>query len=76
MDMYEGRKIVVRSSSGSSGPFTVRSTTRISFKPFLFVIVMDTLRQGIRREAPWSVLFTDDIMLCRKDKHELERGLE
>ena len=44
--------------------------------PFLFAIIMDTLTEDIRKEAPWSMLFANDVILCSVDKETLEEDLE
>ena len=37
-----------------------------AFSPFLFVIIMDKLTEDIRKDAPWDMLFEDDIVLSRQ----------
>ena len=37
---------------------------------------MDVLTKDVRKEAPWDMMFMDDIVLCREDKEELEVSLE
>ena len=44
--------------------------------PFLFAIIMVKLTEDIRKDAPWDMLFEDDIMLFRKNYRELENDLE
>ena len=34
------------------------------------------MRKGVRKEAPWDMMFADDVVLCREDKEELEVSLE
>jgi len=35
-----------------------------------------TLSDNIRKEAPWSMMFVDDVVLCCEEKAELEEDLE
>ena len=37
---------------------------------------MDKLSEDIREEAPWDMLFADDIVLCTEDIRALEEALE
>ena len=37
---------------------------------------MDRLTDEVRKEAPWSMLFADDIVLCSKTRNEAEKDLE
>jgi len=37
---------------------------------------MDVLTKDVKKEAPWDMMFADDVMLCREDKEELEVSLE
>ena len=37
---------------------------------------MDSLTEGVRREAPWAMMFADDVALCTETKEEMERRLE
>ena len=47
-----------------------------ALSPFLFAIIMDKLTEDIRKDAPWDMLFADDIMLSRQNHRELEDDLE
>ena len=47
-----------------------------ALSPFFFVIIMDRLTEDIRKDAPWDMLFADDIVLCRQNHRELEEDLE
>ena len=37
---------------------------------------MDKLTEDIRKDAPWDMLFADDIVLSRQNHRELEDDLE
>ena len=37
---------------------------------------MDKLAENIRKDAPWNILFADDIVLSRQNHRELEDNLE
>ena len=47
-----------------------------TLSPFLFAIIMDKLTEDIRKDAPWDMLFADDIVLFRQNLRELEDDLE
>ena len=47
-----------------------------AFSPFLFAIMMDSLTENIRKEAPWQMMFADDVVLCAREKDVLESELE
>ena len=37
---------------------------------------MDRLTDEVRREPPWTMLFADDIVICKETREEMERRLE
>ena len=37
---------------------------------------MDKLAENIRKDAPWNILFADDLVLSRQNHRELEDNLE
>lgn len=78
MDMSEGSTTITRRSCGYRESFTVRVglCQGSALNPLLFEIVMDNLTQEIRGEAPYSMVFTNDIMVYCKDKYRLERDLQ
>ena len=45
---------------------------RIGFEPFLFAMVMDRMTDDIREEAPWTIMFADDIVICSESKARVE----
>ena len=38
--------------------------------------MMDSLTENIRKEAPWQMMFADDVVLCAREKDLLELELE
>ena len=47
-----------------------------ALSPFIFAIIIDRLTEDIRKDAPWDMLFADDIVLSRQNHRELEDDLE
>ncbi len=43
--------------------------------PYLFVLVMDALLQGTVREAPWDMLFADDMAVVGETIVEVQEEL-
>ena len=41
----------------------------------LFILILDTLTEGIRISAPWEFIFADDIVLIGKTEEELKEKL-
>ena len=37
---------------------------------------MDCLKEKVRLEAPWNMIFADDVMLCTEAKEEVDELLE
>ena len=77
-DMYDGSKTMVRCAVGTTKAFSVQVGLHqgSALSPFLFTVVMDQLTKGIRREAPWTMMFADDIVLTSECKAQLESDLE
>ena len=71
--MYDGATTTVRSAAGLTEEFKVGVGLHqgSALSPFLFVIIMDRLTEDIRKDAPWDMLFADDIVLCRQNHREL-----
>ena len=65
-DMYRGCQTKVRSAAGESGSFNVDVVLHqgSALSPYLFLILMDVLTEGVRKEVPESMMFADDIVLC------------
>ena len=77
-DMYEGSKTVVRCAVGTTESFKVKVGLHqgSALSPFLFAVIMDRLTDEVRREPPWTMLFADDIVICKETRKEVDRRLE
>ena len=73
-DVYDGATTTVRSAAGLDEEFKVG--VGLHQGSFLFAIFMDKLTKDIRKNAPWDMLFADDIVLSRKNHRELEDDLK
>ena len=64
--MYRGCQTKVRSAADESGSFNVDVGLHqgSALSPYLFLILMDVLTEGVRKEVPESMMFADDIVLC------------
>ena len=76
--MYNGATTTVRSAPGLTEEFKVGVGLhqRSALSPFLFSIIMDKLTGDIRKDAPWDMLFADDIVLSRQNHRKIEDDLE
>ena len=76
--MYDGATTTVRSAAGLTEEFKVGVGLHqgSALSPFVFAIIMDRLTEDIRKDAPWDMLFADDIVLSRQNYRELEDNLE
>ena len=76
--MYDGATTTVRSAAELTEEFKVGVGFHqgSALGPFLFAIIIDRLTEDIRKDAPWDMLFADDIVLCRQNHRELEEDLE
>ena len=77
-DMYEKATTTVRSAAGLTKEFKVGVGLHqgSALSPSLFAITIDRLTEDIRKDAPWDMLFADDIVLPRQNHRELEEDLE
>ena len=73
-DMYEGSETVVRCTESFKVKVGLHQGSALS--PFLFAVIMDRLMDEVRREPPWTMLFADDIVICKETRKEVERRLE
>ncbi|KAK3567574.1 hypothetical protein QTP86_020021, partial [Hemibagrus guttatus] len=77
-DMYERSRTVVRCAVGQTEEFKVEVGLHqgSALSPFLFAIVMDQLSEEVRQESPWTMMFTDDIVICSESREQVEENLE
>ena len=77
-DMYEGAKTQIRSSVGLTGwiPVRVGLHQGSALSPYLFNLVMDVTSYTVRDQAPWCILYADDIMICDTSREAVEAKLE
>ena len=64
--MYRGCQTKVQRAAGESGSFNVDVGLYqgSALSPYLFLIFMDVLTEGVRKEVPESMMFADEIVLC------------
>ena len=77
-DMYDGSTTAVRYAVGVTEGFevTVGLHQGSALSPCLFAMVMDRMTDDIREEAPWTMMFADDIVICSESKEQVEEKLE
>ena len=74
---YEGSKTVVRCAVETTESSRLRfNCTRSVLSLFLFAAIMDRLTNEVRTEPPWTMLFADDIVICKETREEVEWRLE
>ena len=76
--MYEESETMVTYAVGTTESFKVKIGLHqgSALSPFLFTVIMDRLTDEVRREPPWTMLFADDIVICKDTREEVERRLE
>ena len=77
-DMYEESETVVRCALRTTESFRVKVGLHqgSALSPFLYAVTMDRLTDEVRREPPWTMLFTNDIVICEETREEVEWRLE
>ena len=76
--MYEKGETVVRWAVETTEGFEVKVGLHqgSALSPFLFANIMYRLTDEVRREPPWTMLFTDDIVICEETREKVEWRLE
>ena len=77
-DMYDDSITAVRCAVGVTEGFevTVALHQGSTLSPCLFAMVMDKMTDYIREEAPWTMMFADDIVICSESKERVEETME
>ena len=77
-DMYKESETVVRYAVETTESFKVKVGMHqgLALSLFLFDVIMDRLTDKVRRKPSWTMLFADDIMICKKPREEVEQRLE
>ena len=77
-DMYIGCRTKVRTVAGERSKFNVEVGLHqgSALSPYLFLILMDVLTEMAMKEAPVSMLFADDIVLCGDKDMDMTEYLE
>ena len=77
-DMYTGCRTKVRTVAGESSKSNVEVGLHqgSALSPYLFLIPMDVLTERVGKEAPESMLFADDIVLCGDKDADMTEYLE
>jgi len=76
-DMYRDVTSQVSSCVGITDEFNIKVGLHqgSTLSPYIFDLIMDVLSEGIREEAPWTMLFADDIVLVCNTKESLRDKL-
>ena len=64
--MYDDSTTAVRCAVGVTEGFEVNVWLHqgSALRPCLFAMVMDRMTDEMREEAPWTMMFADDIVIC------------
>ena len=76
--MYEGCKTVLRCAVGTTESFKVKVGLHqeSALSLFLFAMIMDRIMDEVKREPLWTMLFADDIVICKETRKEVKWRLE
>ena len=77
-DMYDESITAVRCALGVTEGFEVKVGLHqgSALSPCLFAMVMDRMTDDIREEAPWTMMFGYDIVICNESKERVEEKLD
>ena len=77
-DMHDRATTTVRSAAGLTEEFKVGVgfPQCSALSPFFFAIITEKLTEDIWKDAPWDMVFADDIVLSGQNHKELENNLE
>ena len=77
-DVYKESKTVVRCAVGTTESFKVKVGLHqeSALGSFLFAVIMNRLTDEVRREPPWTMLFADDIVICKETREKVEQSLD
>ena len=77
-DMYDDSITAVRCAVGVTEGFDVKVGLHqgSALSPCLFAMMMDRMTDDIREEAPWTMMFANDIVICSESKTRVEEKLE
>ncbi|XP_076059711.1 uncharacterized protein LOC143036348 [Oratosquilla oratoria] len=77
-DMYRDARTRVRSAASTTEAFSagVELHQGSTLRPYLFNLLINVLVEEATKEAPWSMLFADDIVLVSESLEELQEWLE
>ena len=76
--MYDDSTTAVRCAVGVTEGFDVKMGLHqgSALSTCLFAMMMDRMTDEIREEAPWTMMFADDIVVCSESKEQVEEKLE
>ena len=77
-DMYDNIRTKVRGPFGVSGDFEVTMGVHqgSALSPLLFNLVMDYVTAGLQRDAPWNILYADDVVLVSESQIDLQNMID
>ena len=83
-DMYKDSKALVRCVPPLMGINLMQShrylkltcSPAAALSPFLSAVILDCMTREVQREAPWDILFADDVVVCSETMEEVKQRLE